>query len=1382
MGLFWILLVALAVSLIPGKSEAELRRLNLSRAYPVVEAENHVYIGTPNGFYQYNAADDAYKRFVVPGAGPNSAVRELYYSDEWLWCILDDGLAALHIRLNEWLYFDAESGLPSNAINGLSFQEDYVWVATDRWAARYDLFIEEWELYDETLGVPDSSVNDVVAIGDNVWVITDRLFSEYDSRFEKWRHHALREDTTAMLERGFVLGDELYLVGSAGLTRFDTALQTQQTFTQAYLRPENLLEIMVEDNTIWVFTRLGIYHYDRISEVWREFEANSYLESSVIASGYVGRSEIWVFTGDKVLVWNRAEKTWEILDYASGLSYPRYESAYVRGGTVFLLNPQGIDYRMTEGGMWRAYSAKPVSGGPGVSGRDILRNLFDNEEGGYLQIGRYRWGWEGTRMTYVYDYRQRYDNEGRGLGADVISGERFDIKSRLAVHEQRVISGFYNNIDYSETMYGIRYRSRAEDFLRELNWGDFRRESPGTPFTETASVFGSDIWLQAGSKTPRFKRSYATLKGLTGERRSQKTYEVFAGAHSRSELLLRDTDYLKNQIFTLPGLDTLGYGAGIEIYLDDLEASNNSPNTLEAARIAGIVGDYDLLRAPGEYYLYERSGTIRFLRFISGSWTIVARVTAGGEVHEEVLQYGGAITTSARNHYYLGGREMIPYSLELVIWDDLGSEIPLSDFGLDRNGDGFVDSEHMDYGNGMLIFPDSEPFPPPVYDPDDPRSYYVIYAGFDTKLPLIQLAHKNLVRGAEVLKLDGIAAEGGNDYVLDYTNGTLVFVREGIVNADTRIEVEYEYLVTENNTRMHGALLNLSPSDNLYVQADWLQFTPTPGGGPPGDETSNILSLHGEVRQTLGDYDLRVIPGVSYQAEGNEVSGGYAEALLSSSAMRFQTKFSTFTEGYSNLYRPQFVLGDVKSDMDAYLTFDARHDLRLTASYRDVKGFGESRGAAPADRSGLLGFLFHREKWPGWEFTYQTFRTEGAEESIDRYFFENRFEYRPPHSVCEKILLDDLRLEALLRSGRQSGEEKLTSAEQEFHQGFIRLNANISDRFQSGLFYRRNDLKDASPGAGSSPMTRAERMLFNLSHEEWRILQANLRIENTLDRGFHRGSPLSDVLLNQYSQIDLRFSPGAAWSPLSPLYFEFNINQSLRGWGTAEGEVNTRVWRVFSFDTGDLDDSQLLRNYYVRNEIRPSPAWFLHSMIEWNDGETQFGGSTITTGYWRWSERLDFKVGYNTRFNLRYKLHSEDYGYARSVRYHEPSAWVEHRLTRDLLNTFYALYRRTDSDDGKIRDVSDDIEGRYDFIWRKERFIGLRRLELRQTFSGSHSRTDGCNIEKTYDITSSTGVDLVPIYSMILRFQVNLTRHLDQIAPGNDYSRVAFIFRTSLRF
>jgi hypothetical protein len=1366
--------------LLPSLLFPAITKLNLNRLYPVLQAENQSWIGTPTGLYQYNYDDNSFKRFSIPTKFSTQHVKQLHYYEEWLWCVLDSGLAALHVRLNEWLVFDTNNGLPSNTINGIDFLGDYVWIGTNDGAARFDLLIEEWEIYDEEKGVPGKIVKDIIVSNEQVWFETENCFSEYDPDFEKWRDFKVEKDSAADLNRMFLLGEEIWLVSDLGLIRFNPQLQTQQNFFLPQLQTENLREIILEDNSIWAITRLGVYLYEQQTGVWREFEGNSYLNALSLLSAYVTSQQLWILTDQNVLLWDREQKNWEILDYASGLSASTFDAVFSNGSLVFLLKPNIIDYRRTDQEPWRKYTVSSMGGAAGRSGKDIFNSLFDNEAGGKIPLGKYNWGWEGTRFTYLFDQQQRFDYLGVADEAVTKSGERLDVKSQINLGRSRNITGFYNNIDYSETMYGVHYRSREKDILREFNWGDFRREPGKIPFGETANVFGSNVWLQSGPKTDRFKRSRYTMKANIGELRSQKTYEHYQGTTNQFQITIVDTNFLANQFFDLPGLDSSANSGEIQIFVDDLNAYNNTPNTLQHKKLAWITGDFDTWKVTEDYYFYKKANLIRFIKYINPLWTVVARHISAQGITETVLQYNENISTARKNFYYLNAQNITPYSFRLKIKDASGQSVLLNNFQIDEDGDENPDNQWIDFENGYLFFPEAEPFPSAVYDPIHKESCYKMEAEFQTELSLIQLEHNDLVRGSETLRLDGIIAAGGNDYVIDYTNGTLIFVREGIVNPDTRIEIEYEYYVKENTKQMTGALLNWSPSDNFSVQSDWLRFDNK--NDSENEKVTNLLSLHSEVRQKIGGYDIRFIPGIAYHPTGKGLAASNIEGLISSSKFRFQTTFENYAENYQNLYTRQSVIGQVKSNLRFFSSLDVRDDVRVTGEWKNVQGFQDQSALNPTDRSGNVTLLFHRQGYPGWQFNFQNFETTTNDYTADKYFFQNRWEYQLPKNLINKVGLQGFKFEAFLRSGQQTGFPSSGSTKQSFNQGYVRLNALFSNQFQGSLFYRRNDLNDISAEIKKAPMSRSERLLMDLVHEEWRLLQMNLRVENTMSQNFHKNSSLKNVRLRQFSQINFRLSPGLLWHVFSSLYFEFNVNQSLYGWGSTDRKVSNWLWQLFGRNKSRLTDYQFNENYYIKNEYRPGSRWFIYSLLEWNNQQTGLGLSLLERKYWRLNEKVDIKLGFKTRLYLKYRHFDQDMGYDRTIRYFEPSIWIEHRWTPDFQNILNLLYRQRRTGENNIIDKTFNWEARYDLIWRKYKLLGIRRIELRQSFSGNFRRTSGYNPAQIYQFGSSSSLDLYPLHSMIFRLRFDLNQYLDDFIPEYAYYNYAINLKLSLRF
>ena len=1372
------MLVAVAICLLSLTGAAhcygDILAINLERSYPVIEAENSIWIGTADGLLQYNPEDDTFRRVSLPEEVAGSRVRDLRYKDEWLWCLPEKGLAALHIRLNEWLFFDASSGLPSDSVSGIAFEDDYVWVSTAGGAARFDLLIEEWESFGSAEDLPDRPLKDIVAADGRIWTISDRFVSEYDPTFEKWRHYGVQEDSATRLVRAFTAGPDLWLISNTGLIRFDMELHSQQAFTQPHLAQPALSELLIENDSIWSLSALGLHTYQPESQVWREFEGNAFIRGFGAGRFHKDPSVIWVVSDKGAAVWDMSDRNWEIPDYASGLSLSSYEAVYTAGGRTFLIGDGVLDYRPGEDANWRRHEFGGRTGG-GIGG-DLLRGLFDNEEGGRIRLGSRTWGWQGTRITLLRDYEWYFADGAGDSDPAVESGERLDVKSRIGLGEERMLSGFYNNIDYSETMYGIHYRDRGDAMVQEVGWGDFRLEPGAAPFGQPASMFGSNVWLQTGPKTERFKRSLVSFRAQTGERRSEKTYQHIRGASDEFETEVSDTDYLRNH-FRLPGLSPDQEPKHLQVYVDNLIPADNTPNTLERHTLARITGDFDILIPAEDYYFYERTATIAFLRFPGADWTVVARYSLGGASYEEVLQHGGTVSTVSRNMYYLGGQQIIPYSFHLTISDSLGREVPLSAFGLDSNGDGSVDSDWMDYESGILVFPDAEPFPPGVYDDASPRSVYRLTARFETRVSLVRLTHDDLVRGSELIKLDGVPAEGGNDYVLDYTNGTLVFVREGIVNPDTRIEVEYEYYPGEDLSQVTGATLNVSPADALYLQTDWMRIDKGAGRAEPAD----LVSLHSEVRSDFGGYDVRVIPGIAYQADEDRLGAGYLEGVVSSRTLRVQAKYQDYSEAYTGLYRPQSAIGPVGEDLDLFASLDVRREVRITGDWKRTYGSAGEAGYVPSDRHGALSLLINPTNLPSWEVTYRNFNTNADYVASRKQVIESRLKYQVPDSWAGKIGLRGLKAEGFLRTGKQKGDSVASAEDQEFHQGYFRLNASVTDRFQGGFFYRRNDLYDASEDM-HSPVSRSERALLTLSHEEWPLLHLNLRAENTLDRGFHRGSLPVDARLSQYSQLNTRIFPGNLLDVLSGINLEFNINRSTGGSGVTRGHPTPWLWEFFNQGTKGLLNAQTTTAYFAKKEFRPWRNFYLNTLLEWNHEKQTVGGSQLVSHDRLWNEKLELKIGLKTRLTIQYRHYFGDRGGKRLLKYRQPSLWVEHRWTPDLHNILDLTFRRSRTDEGDIHNESDDWTARYDIIWRKEGLLGLDRVEVRQSLSGGHCRTEGYRPERAYDITFAPSIDLYPIHSTILRAEARFDRYWDRLDPENNHRTIAVDLRLSVKF
>ena len=606
-------------------------------------------------------------------------------------------------------------------------------------------------------------------------------------------------------------------------------------------------------------------------------------------------------------------------------------------------------------------------------------------------------------------------------------------------------------------------------------------------------------------------------------------------------------------------------------------------------------------------------------------------------------------------------------------------------------------------------------------------------------------------------------------------------MKEGVVNLDTRVEIEYEYYLNSNNNLVHGASMNFSPSDNFYLQADWLNFNKSKNDTV--DSISNLLTLHSEIRNKITDKtDMKVITGIAYQAEEKTLSGEYAEGLISTSKFRFQTKVENYDKKYSNLYEPQSIIGKTKNNIQLYSSADALSFLKLTGEWKRVEAFGKDSLKRPNNTLGNYSVLLHKTNLPSWQISYQDMQTNTDTGTINKYFINNQVEYQLPDAIINKMLIKSLKLEANFRQGKQTGVEILGTEKLRFNQRYFRVNSNFTDQIIGSFFYRRNDFFNDSNSTDKNFLSRNERVLINFSQEQWRVMQLNLSAENTLDQNHLTNTDVNNAMINKYSQANLRFSPGQIWNKLNPLFFEFNISQTASSWGEINKSGSNYLWEFFRRNQELFDYSTFVTNYYIKNELRPGSKIILYSLFEWNDQNNKNGESYLKTYFKRWNEKLELKLNYSLRIILQYKQFYQDNAYLRINKYYEPSTWIEHRWNNNLQDMINLQYRIGTNQLNYMLSNTKNLLFTYNIIWRKDKFLHLDRLEIRNDISGNLTNSEGDTKTKVSLYSTNTSVDVYPFTSAILRFQIQYKRNDDLLDSKNSISGIAYNFKVIMKF
>ncbi len=429
----------------------------------------------------------------------------------------------------------------------------------------------------------------------------------------------------------------------------------------------------------------------------------------------------------------------------------------------------------------------------------------------------------------------------------------------------------------------IWYEGKPESIIKTVAFGDITLTLPNTRFLNiNRNLFGLEgVFEWKNTRVTLFgsrSKGVREVRTFRGQSRRASGY----GSYGPRGIQIADANYVKNRFYLIhQGPDGLIHDAYLpikagseEIYIDDGVVGNNqggkrTPN------------GYFNPQFPGQDYNIDyETGEIEFLSPISASYTLivayeylgngggtvgtpgnvfpdepvtagvpVVEVTGSGEpvldspAHPDsyvVLKEKGFRGTEASHVYSLGNRNINPRDFQLSIIRQGQSETFQTDagrvpyieiFGLDRNGDGNVDSQFVDYDRGILRFPEFRPFE--ISDPghpyykyrdaiNNPAIYLESLRTTDAVYTLIaDYAYQSetynvglwVIPNSETVRLNGRELVRDADYMMVYEVGTIRFFTE--LDEFDEIVVEFE------KTPFGGA-------SQQAVAGAWLEYTHKP--------------------------------------------------------------------------------------------------------------------------------------------------------------------------------------------------------------------------------------------------------------------------------------------------------------------------------------------------------------------------------------------------------------------------------------------------------------------------------------------------------------------------------------------------------------------------
>jgi hypothetical protein len=1361
----------------------------LERRWPILTSDEGIWLGTAGGLYRYDVSEDGWQIFT-PREGLCHWKPEILGLDQGiLWVGASDGFCSADIQLFDWDAFDTTRGLPGNHTLSFAFEEDYVWVGTDGGVVRYDPLVEEVENFTGDRAPPATRINDIAVEDQTVWLATENGIWEYSVEYETWRSHGRDQGLRSQRAHRIVSGAGItWFQTDAGLERFDSGSRTWFFYQIPGL--ERINDLALDGTTIWLATDGGIFFYDTPLDQWREFQELHSLDFERVNGIAMAQGDIWLTTDRGVARFDTEARTWTLYTTENGLSSNQTKTIASWGQILFVTSEGAIDYYKFDEDRWYSQpvqipeaTGQAARRGPVLSLGGPRGTVFQPSEIVQMRLlGRASYQFERTDTRWLDQDTGEYETRTQG---------RTDLVLASTWPGNRTANAFYDDTRFEEDReYGARYRGAEDDLVQDASAGDMRWDLSRGELLPALGLFGGGARIETGARTARLKRKRLALGFAGGDQTTDFQTDFFIGSAHSQEGSVEDRQYLARRFFSLAEdpSDLPLRASSARIYRDDGSAASNTANTREGWSVAGLVGDFDLLHPVDDYVLDEVSGVLDLLSPIPGSTLLVAVFDLRGRPGDpqEVVLYGEGHDRALVNRYSLGGGRILPQTLFLSIVDQQGAHQALDGFGLDADGDGAVDGANIDFSGGVLRFPVERPFPDTIYSGVDAGHEYTIEYRYQTTSSTLQLSQRDLISGSEQVVVDGRSLRRGEDYIVDYRNGNLLFLREGLVEQGSRVEVEYEYR-RQSEDRLLSAGLSFSPSDVLTAAVSAVQFDPQDGDDASG--SVRLVHANAEVRFAEGPagMDLLLLSEAARSLR-DELGGSAATMKVSAKRddLRLLAELEEYGDDFHSLRPRRTALGQLARRARLQAQYERHNLFVLEGNWSRESSLDEDGSEADEERYETRAIL-NRRDLPSVVAAFSRRAGSGASPFPDQTALRGDLEYQLPRRWLSPLGMHAAKIISYLHHTWEDGVDSTYSpvSEKAVRQGdYVRLDLIPRPEVQMAASLRRDRRRIQDPNAGDTyqPAEETGEAIFTTNCDYIPGVSLYARLEGDSREDMTSGEGQERVYtLDRQRQVITRIYPGMWQQLFNLLTMEFNYTYRWNGQLSGVTErlgFRERYWSAFS--SGDVSSAERFESTEARLEVRPAASLTLNLGVERQEQVFHRLSSATESGMWSYDGRLELRRAGSVYVlsYLRDEVEKEDlYEQTRDG----PSAWWERRWNRGLISKLSLFLWREVLHRGAETSTFTSVSPRLGITSRRDRVGFLGAVELVDDLSVTLSESETGTMETSSRVISNAlKLDLRPLAMTLLRLQSQVSHTVRE--GGSDTLRHDLTVKLTVQF
>ncbi|MBC8278094.1 MAG: hypothetical protein H8E46_07675 [FCB group bacterium] len=475
-----------------------------------VSAGGYIWCSAGGGLYQYDVEEETWSRV----GSIKKEITEVKFWEDRLWAG-GDGLYNGNPDLGDWLYNDESTGFPGPEYRALNFGEEYYWAASDSGAARYDPILEEWEV----IAGGGRSFVDLTISDQYVFFTGENGIYRYDRNYESGIE-VNPADTGRFYDYklNIDLQDEIWFAGEEAVTIYNKKSRSWSDLIIAEYFPEERISQIFKDNErLWVITDENVYWI-----YWRSRDVRLFPRSDRIRDYEIreiaGNAGMYYFATDKgLLIYNENDEQWELVNQANGLAEMNIERLSVQGQLVLLQTDKLVQvYSLAD----RRVLPGLRFDEPGKSGRG--ENLYWDARG---LGGRLDQGEVNLKGNYVYLSEGWTDGDGSGWE----DRHRRQLYPSANIAD-RQLSGYYDDTDQDEILFGAVFRGLRDDNFRRAEYSNrVGYKLSNSRLLGGTVIEGGSGSLEYGDRSPLKGRREFEIGGTYGKSIVKSASEIFFG-------------------------------------------------------------------------------------------------------------------------------------------------------------------------------------------------------------------------------------------------------------------------------------------------------------------------------------------------------------------------------------------------------------------------------------------------------------------------------------------------------------------------------------------------------------------------------------------------------------------------------------------------------------------------------------------------------------------------------------------------------------------------------------------------------------------------------------------------------------------------------------